>query len=305
MDNSSIKAQITEKAIELGFLACGFSKAEGLESEKHRLQEWLNLGYHGEMGYMENHFEKRINPTLLVENCKTVISLAYNYFPRELQKINAPKVAKYAYGEDYHKVVKDQGFLLLEFIKTLLPNTEGRVFVDSAPVMERQWAEMSGLGWIGKHSLLIRKGIGSYFFLAEIICSIEVEPDSQTTDHCGSCTACIDACPTTAIVADKVVDANKCISYLTIEKKSELESSEKQMLNDWIFGCDICQDVCPWNRFSTSTNELRFTPGNWIHWNENDWHNLSESEFSNNFGKSPLTRSGFDKIKSHLPKREN
>lgn len=301
MDNSSIKSQITDKALELGFLACGFSKAEGLESEKNRLQEWLNLGYHGEMGYMENHFEKRINPTLLVENCKTVISLAFNYFPREMQKINAPKVAKYAYGEDYHKVVKDQGFLLLEFIKTLLPNTEGRVFVDSAPVMERQWAEKSGLGWIGKHSLLIRKGIGSYFFLAEIICNIDVEPDTATTDHCGSCTACIDACPTSAIVADKVVDANKCISYLTIEKKSELESSEKQMLNDWIFGCDICQDVCPWNRFSTPTNEQRFNPGNWIQWDQKNWNNLTSAEFSGAFGKSPLTRSGFDKIKSHLP----
>ena len=302
MDNPTIKSQIIQKSEELGFLACGFSVATCLETERNHLQDWLNRGFHGEMGYMENHFEKRLDPTLLVEGSKTVISLAYNYFPEKLQKTKAPKVAKYAYGEDYHKVVKDQGFLLLEYIKTLHSEAQGRVFVDSAPLMERQWAEQSGIGWIGKNSLIIRKGIGSFFFLAEIICNIEIEPDQPTTDHCGSCTACIDACPTDAIVSDQVIDATKCISYLTIEKRSELQLEEKQSLDQWIFGCDICQDVCPWNRFSVPTQEERFIPsGDWTEWNQEAWNSISEEEFKLNFGKTPITRAGFSKVKSHLP----
>ena len=298
MEGHSLKKYIQQKAEELGFLAIGFAKAEKLIDEEFRLKDWLSNGYHAEMQYMENHFEKRLNPTLLVESSKTVISLAYNYFPQKNQNESAPQVAKYAYGEDYHKVVKDQAFVLFEFIKSLIPNLEGRVFVDSAPVMERQWAEKSGLGWIGKHSLLIRKGIGSFFFLAEIICSLEVEPDSPTTDHCGSCTACIDACPTNAIIDNKIIDSNACISYLTIEKRTELSVDEKAHLNNWAFGCDICQDVCPWNRFASPTTEPRFNSGEWTNWNREEWKQLTPENFKDTFGKSPLTRAGFDKIKN-------
>ena len=298
MEGHSLKKYIQQKAEELGFLAIGFAKAEKLIDEEFRLKDWLSNGYHAEMQYMENHFEKRLNPTLLVESSKTVISLAYNYFPQKIQNTNAPQVAKYAYGEDYHKVVKDQAFVLFEFIKSLIPNLEGRVFVDSAPVMERQWAEKSGLGWIGKHSLLIRKGIGSFFFLAEIICSLEVEPDSPTTDHCGSCTACIDACPTNAIIDNKIIDSNACISYLTIEKRTELSVDEKAHLNNWAFGCDICQDVCPWNRFASPTTEPRFNSGEWTNWNREEWKQLTPENFKDTFGKSPLTRAGFEKIKN-------
>lgn len=300
MEGHSLKKIIQQKAEELGFLAIGFAKAEKLNEEEFRLKDWLSKGYHAEMQYMENHFEKRLDPTLLVDGSKTVISLAYNYFPQKNQNIIAPQVAKYAYGEDYHKVVKDHAFVLFEFIKSLVPNLEGRVFVDSAPVMERQWAEKSGLGWIGKHSLLIRKGIGSFFFLAEIICSLEVESDSPTTDHCGSCTACIDACPTDAIIDNKIIDSNACISYLTIEKRTELSVDEKANLNNWAFGCDICQDVCPWNRFASPTTEPRFVPGNWIDWNQENWNQLTAESFKEAFGKNPLTRAGFEKIKDQL-----
>ena len=300
MEGHSLKKIIQQKAEELGFLAIGFAKAEKLNEEEFRLKDWLSKGYHAEMQYMENHFEKRLDPTLLVDGSKTVISLAYNYFPQKNQNTNAPQVAKYAYGEDYHKVVKDHAFVLFEFIKSLVPNLEGRVFVDSAPVMERQWAEKSGLGWIGKHSLLIRKGIGSFFFLAEIICSLEVEPDAPTTDHCGSCTACFDACPTNAIIDNKIIDSNACISYLTIEKRTELSVDEKANLNNWTFGCDICQDVCPWNRFASPTTEPRFVPGNWIDWNQENWNQLTAESFKEAFGKNPLTRAGFEKIKDQL-----
>ena len=298
MEGHSLKKIIQQKAEELGFLAIGFAKAEKLIDEEFRLKDWLSNGYHAEMQYMENHFEKRLDPTQLIEGSKTVISLAYNYFPQKIQNTNAPQVAKYAYGEDYHKVVKDQAMVLFEFIKSLVPNLDGRVFVDSAPVMERQWAEKSGLGWIGKHSLLIRKGIGSFFFLAEIICSLEVEPDSPTTDHCGSCRACIDACPTNAIIDNKIIDSNACISYLTIEKHTELSVDEKANLNNWAFGCDICQDVCPWNRFASPTTEPRFNTGEWTNWNKEEWKQLTPENFKDTFGKSPLTRAGFDKIKN-------
>jgi len=300
MEAQSLKKHIQQKAEELGFLAVGFAKAEKLSNEELHLTDWLKNGYHAEMQYMENHFEKRLDPTLLVEGSKTVISLAYNYFPQKIQNENAPQVAKYAYGEDYHKVVKDQAFLLFEFIKTLDPTLEGRIFVDSAPVMERQWAEKSGIGWIGKHSLLIRKGVGSFFFLAEIICSLEIEPDAPTTDHCGSCTACIDACPTNAIVADKVIDSSTCISYLTIEKRTDLTPIDKSNLKNWVFGCDICQDVCPWNRFSSPTTEPRFQSGEWTNWNHEEWQQLTPENFKEIFGKSPLTRAGFEKVKNQI-----
>lgn len=303
----NIEQQIKNKALELGFLDCGFATARRLTEFESQFSNWLEHGYHGEMGYMENHFDKRLDPTQLVPDAKTVISLAYNYFPSKKQEKNVPQIAKYAYGEDYHKVVKDQCFLLLQFIQQLLPNTQGRCFVDSAPVLERQWAQVAGLGWLGKNSLLLKKSVGSYFFLSEIIINQEIESSQPfETDHCGECTRCIDACPTEAIVANGLVDATKCLSYVSIEKRSELTSPEKKWLETYLFGCDVCQDVCPWNRFATPTHEKRFSPNtavyseNWLDWDRNRWKSVSEDEFNQLFGKTPVTRMGFEKLKSVL-----
>jgi epoxyqueuosine reductase len=302
----NIEQNIKNKALELGFLDCGFAKARKLTEHESQLKNWLSQGYHGEMKYMENHFEKRLDPTQLVDGAKTVIVLAYNYFPKKLQNPQAPQIAKYAYGEDYHVVVKDQCFSLFNYIKELLPSAQGRCFVDSAPVMERQWAQIAGLGWLGKNSLLLKKGVGSYFFLAEIIIDQEIEASPAfLTDHCGECTRCIDACPTQAIVSEGVVDATKCLSYISIEKRSELTSPEKELIQNHVFGCDICQDVCPWNRFAEPHNQERFEPQivqqeNWLEWDRDRWKNLNESEFKAHFGKSPVTRMGFDKLKSAM-----
>ncbi len=302
----NIEQNIKNKALELGFLDCGFAKARKLTEHESQLKNWLSQGYHGEMKYMENHFEKRLDPTQLVDGAKTVIVLAYNYFPKKLQNPQAPQIAKYAYGEDYHVVVKDQCFSLFNYIKELLPSAQGRCFVDSAPVMERQWAQIAGLGWLGKNSLLLKKGVGSYFFLAEIIIDQEIEASPAfLTDHCGECTRCIDACPTQAIVSEGVVDATKCLSYISIEKRSELTSPEKELIQNHVFGCDICQDVCPWNRFAEPHNQERFEPQivqqeNWLEWDRDRWKNLNESEFKAHFGKSPVTRMGFDKLNSAL-----
>jgi len=286
---------------KLGFIACGISVARKLVEEEENLKEWLSSGYHGKMVYMENHFEKRLDPTLLVPGAKSVVSFLYNYFPDKIQNTNAPKIAKYAYGEDYHTVIKDKLYQLVNELEATTGKIEGRIFVDSAPVMERQWAALSGLGWIGKNSLLLRKSEGSFFFIATLICNLELEADSPTTDHCGTCTACIDACPTQAIVADGVIDASKCISYLTIELKTETPDEFIGKTENWIFGCDICQDVCPWNRFGSPHLEPRFSPiSDWEGWNAEKWENLTEIEFKNAFGKSPLTRAGFEKIKSSL-----
>lgn len=303
----NIEQQIKSKALELGFLDCGFATARRLTEFESQVKDWLNRGYHGEMHYMENHFDKRLDPTQLVNNAKTIIVLAYNYYPSIIQNNKAPQIAKYALGEDYHKVVKDQCFLLLQYIQQLLPNTQGRCFVDSAPVLERQWAQIAGLGWLGKNSLLLKKSVGSYFFLSEIIIDQEITSSQPfETDHCGECTRCIDACPTQAIVADGVVDATKCLSYVSIEKRSELTSPEKKWLESYLFGCDVCQDVCPWNRFATPTHEKRFSPNttvdseNWLDWDRNRWENLSEDEFNQLFGKTPITRMGYEKLKSVL-----
>jgi epoxyqueuosine reductase len=286
----------------LGFIDCGFSKAEKLESHENTYKDWVSRNYHGEMSYLERNIDKRLDPTLLVENAKTVISLAYNYFPQNVQITNAPKIAKYAYGEDYHTVVKDQCFLLFQFIQENIPGTTGRIFVDSAPVMERQWAEKAGIGWIGKNSLLLRKGVGSFFFLAEIICSAELKPNVQiATNHCGECTRCIDECPTQAIVQDGVIDSTLCISYLTIEKRTELTVSEQNNLNSWIFGCDVCQDVCPWNRFSKPTTEKQFQPiAEIISFTTKDWEALTEEKFKIIFKDSPIKRSKYSGIKRNL-----
>ncbi len=300
----SIEDKIKQRAKELGFIDCGFARAEKLDLHEETYKEWISLNYHGEMSYMERNTDKRLDPTLLVENAKTVISLAYNYFPQNTQIINAPKVAKYAYGEDYHTVVKDQCFLLFQYIQQVLPETTGRIFVDSAPVMERQWAEKAGIGWIGKNSLLLRKGVGSYFFLAEIICSADLKPNTVVaTNHCGECTRCIDECPTQAIIQEGVIDSTKCISYLTIEKRTDLSETEKSNLNSWAFGCDVCQDVCPWNRFAIPQNNPRFEPkGDWLSWDYARWQEMTEAQFNLNFGQTPMVRAGYKKLRSHIPK---
>jgi len=289
--------ELISKAYELGFLACGIAKAEKLQEHEDSLHEWLKNGYQGEMGYMERNIEKRLDPRELVKGTKSIICLAYNYFPNQLPDTTDPKIAKYAWGEDYHRVVKDKCYELLDWIRSQYPTVHSRVFVDSAPVMERQWALKAGIGWIGKNSLLLRKGVGSNFFLAEIFLDLELNnSEPYSTQHCGDCTACIDACPTQAIVQDGVIDSNKCISYLTIEKRSELNPQEKEMLNDWVFGCDVCQDVCPWNRFSQPHQEPRFTP----YFSKNrdiNWVEMNEEQFKEIFGESPLTRMGFEKFK--------
>ena len=293
--------EIEKRALELGFLACGLVSARFLGEEEERLRTWLDRGYQGSMGYLERNVEKRLDPRLLVPGTQTIVSLAYNYFPQKSQKIESPKIAKYAYGEDYHRVVKDRCFELLQYIQTLFPGVQARVFVDSAPVMERQWAQLAGLGWIGKNSLLLRKGVGSFFFLAEIFLdvSIEATPVIQS-DHCGTCTRCIDACPTQAIVQEQVIDSTKCISYLSIEKSEPLEESELEMMHGWLFGCDICQDVCPWNRFSEPHTEPRFEASESIDWDLEEWKTLQESQFNNAFKKSPIARMGFDKAQQLL-----
>lgn len=251
---------IKSEAKKLGFLSCGISEAGFLEKEAPRLENWLNQNRHGEMKYMENHFDKRLNPTLLVDDAKSVISLLLNYYPSEKQNGESYKISKYAYGEDYHFIIKDKLKQLLQFIQTEIGEVNGRVFVDSAPVLDKAWAAKSGLGWIGKNSNLITQKTGSFYFIAELIIDLELEYDNPVTDHCGTCTACIDACPTEAIVAPYVVDGSKCISYFTIELKENIPAEMKGKFDDWMFGCDICQDICPWNRFSKPHSEPLFSP---------------------------------------------
>lgn len=298
---------IKQKAEKFGFQSCGISKAEFLEEEAPRLETWLNKGYHGEMKYMENHFDKRLNPTLLVDGAKSVISLSYNYFPKvKIDEINNFKISKYAYGEDYHEVIKD---ILKEMVAELQEEIGVfgfRVFVDSAPVLEKAWARKSGLGWVGKNANLITKKHGSFYFLAEIICDLELEYDLAVTDHCGSCRACIDACPTQAIVSDRIVDGSKCISYATIELKNEIPDYFNGKMNDWIFGCDVCQDVCPWNRFSAPTLQEKFAPNfQKLNFRKNEWKELTQELFSEIFKKSAVKRTKFSGLMrniSFLPK---
>jgi len=317
-DPTNQKEFISALAEKHGFLACGFARAEKLNETESQLIDWLEKGFHGKMAYMENHFQKRLNPSLLVEGAKTVICFAYNYFPAQTStqlesstidirkssdtstavETNTPKIAKYAWGDDYHHVIKEKLFTLMGEIQSQIPDFEGRAFVDSAPVMERQWAERAGLGWIGKNSLLLRKGVGSFFFLAEIICNLELEPDQPQTDHCGECTACIDACPTQAIVQPQVIDSNRCISYLTIEDKTWPESIEISKTESWAYGCDVCQDVCPWNRFSQPNQEPRFAPREMISWNNSQWKEaLSEpARIKPQLKKSAMQRAGLKKL---------
>ena len=298
---------IKQKAEKFGFQSCGISKAEFLEEEAPRLETWLNKGYHGEMQYMENHFDKRLNPTLLVDGAKSVISLSYNYFPKvKIDEINNFKISKYAYGEDYHEVIKDILKNMVAELQEEIGEFGFRVFVDSAPVLEKAWARKSGLGWVGKNANLITKKHGSFYFLAEIICDLELEPDLAVTDHCGSCRACIDACPTQAIVSDRIVDGSKCISYATIELKNEIPDYFNGKMDDWMFGCDVCQDVCPWNRFSAPTLQEKFAPNfQKLNFRKNEWKELTQELFSEIFKKSAVKRTKFSGLMrniSFLPK---
>lgn len=298
---------IKQKAEKFGFQSCGISKAEFLEEDAPRLEAWLNKGYHGEMQYMENHFDKRLNPTLLVDGAKSVISLSYNYFPKvKIDEINNFKISKYAYGEDYHEVIKDILKNMVAELQEEIGEFGFRVFVDSAPVLEKAWARKSGLGWVGKNANLITKKHGSFYFLAEIICDLELEYDLAVTDHCGSCRACIDACPTQAIVSDRIVDGSKCISYATIELKNEIPDYFNGKMDDWMFGCDVCQDVCPWNRFSAPTLQEKFAPNfQKLNFRKNEWKELTQELFSEIFKKSAVKRTKFSGLMrniSFLPK---
>ena len=294
---------IKNYATSLGFNFCGIAKAVQLEADAKRLESWLNKGMHGTMQYMENHFDMRIDPTKLVPGARSVITLLLNYFPAEQQHNDTPKIAKYAYGDDYHEVIREKLRSLLQHIKVNIGEVEGRGFIDSAPVLERSWAKRSGLGWIGKNGNLIHKQAGSFFFIATLIVDLELDYDQPyVKDYCGSCTKCIDACPTDAILPDKVIDGSKCISYFTIELKEALiPDAMKNKFNDWMFGCDVCQDVCPWNRFAKPTNEINFKPiPEILNFSTNDWEDLTEESFKNIFRSSPLKRSKWKGIKRNI-----
>ena len=292
---------IKVEAARLGFMSCGISRAQFLEEEAPRLESWLNNNMHGEMQYMENYFDKRLDPTKLVEGSKSVISLLLNYYPKEFQEDGTYKLSKYAYGTDYHFVIKDKLKDLLKFIQTEIGEIDGRAFVDSAPVLDKAWAARSGLGWIGKNSNLLTKQVGSFYFIAELIVDLELEYDSRVTDHCGSCTACIDACPTHAIVEPYKVDGSKCISYFTIELKEELPTPVKGKFEDWMFGCDICQDVCPWNKFSKPHREPLFNPHpQLLEMDKKDWQDITKETFNEIFRKSAVKRTKFEGLKRNI-----
>ena len=292
---------IKTEAKRLGFLSCGISKAQFLEEEAPRLEYYLKNNLHGEMRYMENHFDKRLDPTKLVPGAKSVISLLLNYFPSENQISDTYKISKYAYGTDYHFVIKDKLKQLMHFISEEIGEVHGRAFVDSAPVLDKAWAAKSGLGWVGKHSLLLSKSTGSFFFVAELIIDLDLVYDSPVTDHCGSCTACIDACPTQAIVADRVVDGSKCISYFTIELKNEIPFEQHGHFEDWMFGCDICQDVCPWNRFSKPHSQPLFNPNpELLTMSKKEWEEITEEIFQEIFKKSAVKRAKFSGLKRNI-----
>jgi len=301
MTKSKYTEAIKKEAQRLGFLSCGVSKAEFLEEEAPRLEKWLNANMQGEMGYMENHFDKRLDPTKLVEGSKSVISLLLNYYPNDTQNPDSYKISKYAYGTDYHFVIKDKLRALLHFIQDEIGEVHGRAFVDSAPVLDKAWAAKSGLGWMGKHSNLLTQQVGSFYFIAELIVDLELDYDLPTTDHCGTCTACMDACPTEAIVAPYVVDGSKCISYFTIELKNEIPTEFKGQFDDWMFGCDVCQDVCPWNRFSRPHQEPLFHPNpKLLSMEKKDWEELTQDVFKEVFKKSAVKRTKFSGLKRNI-----
>lgn len=301
MDRNGYSKMIKAEAKRLGFLSCGISEAGFLEEEAPRLEAWLKKGMHGEMAYMENYFDKRLDPRKLVPGAKSVISLLYNYYPSEEQRGDSFKISKYAYGEDYHQVIKGKLRQLLEYIQEEIGQVHGRAFVDSAPVLDKAWAARSGLGWIGKNANLLSRQVGSFYFIAELIVDLDLETDPPTTDHCGSCTACLDACPTQAIVKPYVVDGSRCISYFTIELKDEIPKSFRGSSDDWIFGCDICQDVCPWNRFSKPHSEPWFEPKTeLLEFGKRDWEELSEEVFRKVFRKSAVKRTKFKGLKRNI-----
>lgn len=294
---------IKEKTKQLGFDYCGIAKATTLDEDAKRLETWLNKGMHGRMQYMENYFDLRVDPSKLVPGAKSVITLLMNYYPSSKQQPAAPRIAKYAYGKDYHEIIREKLKLLIECLKKEMGDFNGRGFVDSAPVLERTWAQKSGLGWIGKNGNLINKNSGSFYFIATLIADFElVYDDPLAKDYCGSCTRCIDNCPTDAILPEKVIDGSKCISYFTIELKDALlPDAMKGSFDNWMFGCDVCQDVCPWNRFSKPTNEIEFTPiPAVLNFSNADWEELTEESFKSIFRDSPIKRSKFAGIKRNL-----
>lgn len=292
---------IKSEAQRLGFLSCGISKAEFLEEEAPRLENYLNQNFNGQMSYMENHFDKRLNPTLLVDDAKSVVSLLLNYYPEEHQIDNTFKISKYAYGQDYHFIIKEKLKELLHSIQTKIGEVSGRAFVDSAPVLDKAWAAKSGLGWMGKNSNLITQKVGSFYFIAELIIDLDLEYDNAVTNHCGTCTACIDACPTQAIVAPYVVDGSKCISYFTIELKENIPTEMKGKLDDWVFGCDVCQDVCPWNRFSKPHKEPLFNPHpELLSFTKKDWQEITEETFAKVFKNSAVKRTKIKGLKRNI-----
>jgi epoxyqueuosine reductase len=294
---------IKKEAKNLGFMFCGIAKADFLEEEAPRLETWLKKGMQGEMQYMENHFDKRLDPRLLVDDARSVISLGLNYYTDKIQLDPlAPKISKYAYGDDYHQVIKSKLRQLLDIINEKIGEVHGRAFVDSAPVLDKAWAKKAGLGWIGKNTNLINTKKGSFFFLAELIIDIELEYDiPSTSDHCGTCTRCIDACPTEAIVAPYVVDGSRCISYLTIELKNEIPGEFKGKMDNWMFGCDICQDVCPWNRFSVLNHEAAFKPKEGLlEVKKQDWEDITADVFKKIFKNSAVKRAKLDGLKKNI-----
>lgn len=294
---------IKEKAYHLGFSFVGISQATFMEPEARRLEEWLNQNNHGQMAYMANHFEKRVDPTLLVPGAKSVISLLYNYHnPQQQTDPDAPKIAQYAYGQDYHHVLKSKLRVLMDSIQETIGAVEGRAFVDSAPVLERDWARRSGIGWVGKNTLLIHPKAGSYFFLAELIIDLDLAPDGPIKDYCGTCTRCIDACPTEAIAEEGYwMDGSKCISYFTIELKEALPEEYKGKLENWMFGCDICQEVCPWNRFAQPHEEPLFEPHpELLDMKKEDWEELTADVFKKVFKKSAVKRTKFQGLKRNI-----
>nr|WP_138727460.1 tRNA epoxyqueuosine(34) reductase QueG [Pedobacter ureilyticus] len=301
--SSKYSQMIKQEAMRLGFMSCGIAKADFLEEEAPRLENWLKANHHGEMGYMENHFDKRLDPRILVDGAKSIVSLTLNYYTDEKQTdTSAPKISKYAYGTDYHSVIKDKLQELMAFIRDHIGEVDGRCFVDSAPVMDKAWAQKAGLGWRGKNSNLISKQVGSFFFLAELIIDLELEYDSPfPTDHCGSCTRCIDACPTDAIVAPYTVDGSRCISYLTIELKNEIPTEFKGKMDNWMFGCDICQDVCPWNRFATPHQEENFIPKeDLLGLSKNELIDMTDEVFKRVFKNSPVKRTKYSGLKRNI-----
>ena len=294
---------IKQLAKELGFDFCGIAQAQRLDDDAHRLESWLNKGMHGSMHYMERYFDMRIDPRQLVPGAKSVITLLLNYFPTEKQRNDELKISKYAYGKDYHEVIREKLNKYIEHIKPVIGDFHGRGFVDSAPVLERTWAQRSGLGWVGKNGNLINKQMGSFYFIATLITDLDLEADEPfARDYCGTCSRCIDACPTDAILPGKVVDGSKCISYFTIELKDMLIPNEmKGKFENWMFGCDICQDVCPWNRFSKPTNEIEFRPlPEILDLSTKEWEMMTEEKFKNIFKHSPLSRSKLKGIQRNL-----